>query len=265
MGGASLTHPLAVAFNKQWHCLNFRIIVGINEESVRMADTGASDLMRSGIYSVSDAAGLIGVPAQKIRAWIDGWPGTAVPPVLQNDLGWVDGKLALSFANLMELRFIAFFEGAGVRLPEIRSIIDEVRTEIHRPHPFATNVVFKTDGAKIVAEIAHKNGGFDLYDLRSKNFEIGTVVYKSLIDSVVYDPKGDAKAWFPRMLVAPNVVVHPKLAFGRPVLKGSGIPTEAIAEAARGAGVEAAAFLFEISKRRVLEVLSFENQVRRAA
>lgn len=58
---------------------------------------------------------------------------------------------AFSFANLMELRFIAFFTDAGVSLNEIRMVMDEVRVEIMRPHPFATNLVFKTDGEKVVA------------------------------------------------------------------------------------------------------------------
>jgi len=225
-----------------------------------------TDLSRSGIYSVSEAARLIGVPMQRVRAWVTGWPRTAAPPVIQNDLGWVDGRLAFSFANLMELRFVAFFSAANVSMHEIRSIMDEVRAAIHRPHPFATDIVFKTDGSKIVAEIARKNGISDLYDLRSRNFEMGVVVYRTLKEGVVYDPKGDAQAWFPRRILAPNVIVHPKLAFGRPVLKGSGIPTEAIADAMRAErDIETVAVLFEISTKRVQEAVAFEANLRAAA
>jgi uncharacterized protein (DUF433 family)/DNA-binding transcriptional MerR regulator len=223
------------------------------------------DLLRTGIYTVADAAALIGVSAQKLRAWIAGWPRTVAAPILDNDLGWVDGRLAFSFANLMELRFISFFEGAGVKLREIRNIMDDVRKEIKRPHPFATNVVFKTDGKKIVAEIVHRNGIADLYDLRSKNFEMGIIVYTSLKDGVIYDPKGDAEAWIPRRKIAPNVIIHPRLAFGRPVLKDRGIPTEAIASTARAEGsVEMAAALFEIPLRRAREAVSFEEHLRAA-
>jgi uncharacterized protein (DUF433 family) len=224
------------------------------------------DLSRSGIYSVSDAARLVGVPAQKVRAWIEGWPRTAVPPVIQNDLGWVDGRLAFSFANLMELRFVAFFSGADVSMREIRAVMNEVRAAIHRPHPFATNIVFKTDGAKIVADIVRRNGISDLYDLRSKNYEMRIVIYRSLKDGVSYDPKGDAQAWFPRRMLAPNVIVHPKLAFGRPVLRGSGVPTEAIADALQAEGnVETVAALFEITTKRVQEAVAFEADLRKVA
>lgn len=223
------------------------------------------DLLRTGIYTVRDAAALIGVTAQRLRAWVTGWPRTVSPPILDNDLGWVDGQLAFSFANLMELRFIAFFEGAGVKLREIRAIMDEVREAIKRPHPFATNLVFKTDGRKIVAEIVHRNGVADLYDLRSKNYEMGLIVYTSLREGVIYDPRGDAEAWFPRRSIAPNIVIHPKLAFGRPVIKDRGIPTEAIANAARAEGnIAAVAAMFEISLRRAKEAVSFEQHLRAA-
>lgn len=224
------------------------------------------DLLTTGIYTVSEAAELLGVSARKIRGWIAGWPGTKAAPVLENDLGWVDGRLAFSFANLMELRFLAFFAGAGVDIRHIRAIMAEARAELQRPHPFATNVVFKTDGRKIVAEIARRNGVADLYDLQSRNFEMGVVVYDTLKDGVVYDPSGVAQTWFPRRSLAPNVIVHPKLAFGRPVLKDSGIPTEAVFDAVHAEGsAEAAAELFEISVRRVNEAVSFEDNIRLAA
>lgn len=225
----------------------------------------APDLSQTGIYSVREAARLIGAPMQKVRAWVDGWPRTAAPPVIHNDLGWVDGRLAFSFANLMELRFVAFFAAADVSILEIRSIMDEVRALIHKPHPFATDIVFETDGSKIVADIVRKSG-VDLYDLRSRNYEMGVVVYKSLKQGVVYDPRGDAQAWFPRRLLAPNVIVHPKLAFGRPVLKRSGIPTEAIADAMRAEGdIETVAALFEITTKRAQEAVAFEANLREAA
>jgi uncharacterized protein (DUF433 family) len=225
-----------------------------------------SDLSRSGIYSVSDAASLICASSQSIRAWIDGWPDSETPPIIEDDLGWVDGRLAFSFANLMEFRFVAFFVDAGVKLREIRKNMDEARVTLHLRHPFATNVVFKTDGSKIVAEIAHRHGVADIYDLKSKNFEMVTVVYMSLKEGVVYDPKGNAEAWFPRRALAPNVIVHPRLAFGRPVLRGNGIPTEAIASTFKAEdSIDTTAMLFEISRSRVKEAVAFETDLERAA
>ena len=231
------------------------------------AETKAvSDLGRSGIYSVSEAAALIGTSRQKIRAWIDGWPKSGAPAIIENDLGWVDDRLAFSFANLMELRFVSVFVKAKVKIHAIRAVMNEVRAELHRPHPFATNIVFRTDGKKIIAETAHRNGVTRLYDLKSRNFEIGGIVYQTLKEDVIYDPKGDAEAWFPRRGMAPNVIVHPRLAFGRPVLRDTGIPTGAIADAMRAERhIDTVAELFEISRRRVQEAVAFETQLHQAA
>jgi uncharacterized protein (DUF433 family) len=223
-------------------------------------------LMQSGIYSVSEAAALIGASQQKIRAWVSGWPRSGAPALISNDLGWVDDRLAFSFANLMELRFVSVFVHAKVKIHEIRAVMDEVRRDLHRAHPFATNIVFRTDGKKIISETAHRNGVTRLYDLKSRNFEIGGVVYQSLKEDVIYNPKGEAETWFPRRSLAPNVIVHPRLAFGRPVLKDDGIPTEAIADAVKAEGsIDKVAALFEISRRRAQEAVIFENHLKRAA
>jgi uncharacterized protein (DUF433 family) len=166
----------------------------------------------------------------------------------------------------MELRFIALFTNAGVKLNEIRSIMREVRDELNRAHPFATNIVFKTDGKRIVAEAIRRSGASEMYDLKSRNFEMGTVVYDSLKEGVIYDPAGDAKAWFPRRETSPNVIIDARMAFGRPVIRNRGIPTEAIAAAARAEGsVEAAAELFEIPRKWAKEAVDFEMQLRMAA
>lgn len=224
------------------------------------------DMLRTGIYTVADAAALLSVSNYKIRAWIDGWPGTQKAPIIANDLGWIEDKLAFSFANLMELRFISFFVEAGVSLSEIRSIMNEVREQINVPRPFSTNLVFKTDGRRIVAETMRRNGSHTLLDLRSRNYEMLEITYRSLKDNVVYDADGVARAWFPRPSTFPNVVLHPSLSFGRPVLKQNGIPTGAIARTASAEGsTKIAAELFGITLKLAQQAVDFEAQLRKAA
>jgi uncharacterized protein (DUF433 family)/DNA-binding transcriptional MerR regulator len=224
------------------------------------------NLLETGIYTVSEAAALVGATKRQVRGWIAGYPNTKVAPILANDLGWIDDRLAFSFANLMELRFVAFFSNAGVRVREIRSIMDEVKTTLRHPHPFSTNVVFKTDGRKIVAEIASRHGIPKIYDLRSRNYEMIDVVLESLRNDVVYDPAGYATAWHPRRALAPNVIIHPMFSFGRPVLKDSRIPTQTLAKAVNVEGsVSIVAALFEVQPRRVREAVKFENSFQQAA
>lgn len=223
------------------------------------------DLMETGIYTIPEAAELVQAPQADVRIWVEGHTGKQAP-VIENQLGRVLNKTAVSFANLMELRFIARFAAANVNLREIRAIMQEAKDTLNHPHPFATHIVFKTDGRKIVAEIARKNGVNVIYDLKSKNYEMHNVVLQSLKEDVVFDPDGEAIQWRPRPDIAPNVIVHPRIAFGRPVLKQSNIPTVAVADAVKAEGnAQFVAEIFEIPVRHVREAVKFEGQLRKAA
>ena len=224
------------------------------------------DLLEIGIYTIPEAAELVAAPQSSVRIWIEGHTGKQ-EPIIINQLGRVDDKTAISFANLMELRFVARFVKAGVKLREIRRIMSDAREMLHHPHPFATKaVVFKTDGQKIVADIARRNGLNLIYDLRSKNYEMPTVVMKSFREGVVFDPQGEAIEWTPRPKIAPNVIVHPRIEFGHPVLKHSNIPTDAIAKAVKVEGsAQFVADIFDLQVRHVREAVKFEENLAVAA
>lgn len=222
-------------------------------------------LLEAGIYTVPAAAELVQAPQRMVRIWVGGHKGKQ-NPIIENELGRVDGKVAVSFHNLMELRFVALFHGAGVKLREIRAIMNEVKDVLDHPHPFATHTIFKTDGRKIVAQIGKKNGIDNIYDLRSKNYEMQTVVMRTLKDDVIYDPAGDAVSWRPRRKIAPNVVIHPVFSFGQPILRESHIPTATLAAAAKAEkSTKATAWMYEIPEKQVREAIKFEHELHRAA
>ena len=223
------------------------------------------DLLEAGIYTIPEVAELVNAPQPAVRVWIEGHTGKQ-DPVIDNQLGRVGGKTAVSFANLMELRFIARFAAAGVGLREIRAIIKEASETLRHPHPFATHTVFKTDGRKIVADIARRNGLNLIYDLKTKNYEMPSVVMKSFKENVLFDPTGEAMAWTPRPDIAPNVIVHPKFSFGQPVLDRSHIPTATIVKAVSAEGsARFVANIFEVPEKYVRQAVLFEKDLRKAA
>ena len=231
----------------------------------RPEKTGHSSLLGCGLYTIPEAAKLVGVSQRALRTGVEGRTGQQ-KPVVQTDVPRIGRTAAVSFTNLMELRFIARFREANVPLREIRSIMEEARETLRHPHPFATQIVFRTDGRKILAEIARNNGIKDLFDLRTRNFEMPEVVMDSLREDVVFDPQGEAVSWKPRPRIAPNVIVHPRRSFGRPVMKTSLIPTEALAIAVEAEGsVQAAAEIYDISEAQVREAVKFERDLSRAA
>ncbi len=220
-------------------------------------------LIEAGIYSAPEAAKLVGTTERKVRGWVEGY-SNGQGPLIDNQLGWIDGRLAFSFVNLMEIRFIAFFEAAGVTLPHIRKILTEAKALMDNPHPFATNIVFRTDGKKILAKITKENGIVDLYDLKSHNYEMETIVFASLKADVTFDPQGVIRSWRPRPNIAPHVIVHPKFAFGHPVLRESRIPTRTLRDAVNAEGsAEVVAEQFEIPVTHVREAIKFERELQR--
>ena len=228
--------------------------------------TPGPNLLEAGIYTVAEAAFLVGASERRVRGWLSGYKDRNTAPIIRNEIGWMDERLALSFRNLMEMRFIVFFEREGVRYSRIRRIMDEVKTITTHPHPFSTNIVFRTDGARVVGEIINKASGITIYDPATKNFEIVPLLYKALRDDVRYDFNGEAIFWTPRPDTAPNVIVHPKFAFGKPIVKASRIPTRALADAAESEGdLEAVADAFERPLAEVREAVRFEAELRKAA
>ena len=225
------------------------------------------DLLETGIFTVADAARLIRSSEQKIRGWIAGYPRRG-DPILQNELGMLDGKLAFSFVNLMEMRFLAFFAAEGIHLNSLRFMAREAQKLLHKPHPFATNTIFKMDKKKkgIYAQIIEKSGDTKLYNLYARNFEMEPVVERILNQEIVYDPSGVAHHWRPRPNTAPNIIVHPKRAFGQPTLKGSGVPVRALLGALEsGETVASVSRWFDVPEQHVREAEKFSRDLALAA
>ncbi len=221
------------------------------------------DLLESGIYSLSDAAKLLNVPVNKVRVWVNG-RGERQAPLIQNQLGRAGHTYLISFTNLMELRFIAKFAEAGVKLRVVRAVMGEVQELMNRPHAFATSTVFTTDGKKILARILSESGQEDVLDLKSGNYEMLTVIVDSLKPDVIFDAAGEATAWFPRRGIAPNVLIHPRFSFGRPILRESQVPTAAIEQSVKVEGVEGTADLYEVPVEQVREAMEFQAVLRAA-
>ncbi len=223
-------------------------------------------LINQGLYTVPEAARLLRDSPQRIRGWIAGYPRTKAEPILKNDIGWLDDDLAFSFANLMELRFIQYFAGQKVSVRAIRGMAREAEKILRHPHPFATKTIFQTDGRKIFAQIAEETGDRKLYDLRDKNWAMLTIMERSLHVGVEYNPSGDAAIWQPRAEY-PNVIVHPAIAFGQPVIRGEGIPTRTLYEAfqAEKNSVANVAKWFGVKPSVVNDAVGFEVNLSMAA
>lgn len=220
--------------------------------------------LSTGIYSIPQAARLLGVPQYRVRGWVRGYYHMVADPIVQSELPTLGNRLAFTFVNLIEMRFIAAFSKYGVQVRSIRHMAVEAKRILNHPHPFATNMIFRTDGRGIFIESAELSGDPALYDLRKKNWAMHPVLSGALKKDVLYSEAGVANAWYPKKELAPEVIVHPKIAFGQPALDDSGIPTEALFDAflAERKNYSRVARWFGLPVRRVKEAVMFESELR---
>src|SRR5258708_6154650 len=99
------------------------------------------------------------MPAPAINRWVRGYArrraGERVeyPALVAPGLPRIEDEVALSFRDLMELRFINRLRALSVPWPEIKDTVDTARELLKTQHPFTTRR-FKTDGRSVYAVLA---------------------------------------------------------------------------------------------------------------
>jgi uncharacterized protein (DUF433 family) len=222
---------------------------------------GGVDLLGQGIYDVTEAARLTGVSRRRIVRWMQGYDFVVrggskhhSDPVWGGDLAPIDGTYALSFRDLIEVRFIDGFRRAGVSWPTIRRAAREACDLLKTKHPFATRR-FRTDGRAIYAQLEAK-----LLELGRRQFAFQEVVDPSLFVGLEYRDDQLAR-WRPhegRKLI----VLDPARSFGRPIADRSGVPTFALAAALAAEGVGQAARVarwFDVTTAEVDAAAAYER------
>ncbi len=184
-----------------------------------------------GLYTVAEAAGLAEVAPARVRGWVQGYhQGRGKPrraAVIHHDLPVVDGKTALSFRELIEVRFVRHFLRAGVSWHVIRRAAGEARCELlgqdtHR-------LRFSTDGITVFVRELAENGDARARDLVANQYVLLPILERTLRGEFDLEAGELIRAWRPRR-ETPLVLVDPRRSFGRPIVE-PGVPTHTLAEA----------------------------------
>lgn len=223
----------------------------------------ANPLLGVGIYSVAQASRLTAVSAGRIRRWLQGYrfvSGGAAhesPPVWQPQLPVIDGSLALSFRDLIEIRFVDAFLRHGVTWKTLRRAAEKARLLSGSPHPFSTRQ-FRTDGRAIFARIRNETGEAALLDVARDQRVFASIIrpYLKHVDFAKEDPI----RWWP-LGRSKHVVLDPTRSFGQPITADSGVPTVVLAEAYRANGsIGDVARWYEVSAASVRHAIEFEKR-----
>lgn len=226
-----------------------------------------ANLVGKGLYSVPDAARLIGSSPQEVRRWLYGYETQRaggetyeVPPLWKRQLSEI-GVDAVGFYDLLELRLVKAFRRHDVSLQAIRAASTYARESFQIEFPFTCRQ-FLTDGRSVFAYVLEETGDESLVDMVKRQNVFTNVVESSLYAGIEFSTSGNALRWFP-MERNRHVMLDPQVSFGSPILSSSGIPTAAIAASYKAELMDAnkVASIFEVSKREVEYAVRYENSL----
>lgn len=230
-----------------------------------------STLVGVGVYTIPEAAILSKVPARTIRRWVGGYsyhrPGGSAhhsPPLWRQQIQPRDGEIALSFRDLLEVRFVSFFRQAGVSWRKIRVAAECAEEIVRDSHPFSTKR-FKTDGKSIYAELAERTGEVSLLDLATRQYELKAVTDPFLFGGIEFEAAGIAPVrWWP-LGEDRRVVIDPRRSFGQPICHPESVPTSVLARAFEAErSVEVVARWHGVEAASVEDAIEFEGSLRAA-
>lgn len=222
------------------------------------------NLVGIGLYTPVEAQRLIGVPAGKISRWLRGHTikGKQYKPLWQSQIDLDDERVYLGFRDLMEMRTAHAFMKAGVSAMMIRNAIMVARSLVDDDHPLSTTK-FKTDGRSVFLEIVSTEDDPKLLNIFSKQYAFQKIIEQSLRDVEFQGPV--PARWWP-VTRAKHIVVDPSRSFGQPIDEVTGVPTAALAAAAKAEGsIDAAAKAWQVKAVTVRRAVEFEELCRQRA
>lgn len=217
-----------------------------------------------GFYTVAEAARLLGIQgSRKITRWL--LPtASGRNAVVERDYPKIGRENEISFLDLIEIKFLEHFRDASISMQSLRVAARNARDRLGVSHPFATSSVkFQSDRRRIFLETAQETGDRELLDLMTKQTVMYDVIERTFAQDLSFDASGVARLWHPAKEIAPNVIVSPAFAFGRPVISDRRVPTRTIFESwrANDENVGNVAEWLQVDVRAVREAVIFEQRL----
>jgi uncharacterized protein (DUF433 family) len=191
------------------------------------------DLRELPAYLIMEAAHYLVIPKSTVRSWVVGYPYTTQKgrktfrPII---VPASKAPLLLSFINLVEIHILdAIRRKHKVSLEKVRKAIDYLKREFPSKHPLADQQ-FETDGVNLFVEKYGQLIGIS---------QDGQLAMKELLRAhlcrVERDMAGIPVKLYPFTTTSIQsepklIVIDPRIAFGQPVIAGTGIRTATIAE-----------------------------------
>lgn len=194
---------------------------------------GAPDPRELPNYRIPEVAHYLGVPASTVRWWALGQRYRTAAGLKKSKpvIGTPQHHPPLlSFINLVELHVLdGIRHQYQIPLPKIRNAVEYVVSQFSLRHPLAQEK-FETDGVSL---LIRRFG--QLIDASERGQLAMAEVLREHLQRIERDEEGLAARLYPftryRHVQNPKLIlIDPRIAFGRPVLAGTGIATSTVAE-----------------------------------
>ncbi len=221
-------------------------------------------------YLLNEAAHYTGVPTGTLRGWVTGRTyQTAEGHTRSEPLVLLPqkGVPMLSFINLIEVHVLsAIRREHRIAMPRIRMALDYLSRQFHSKHPLAEHDL-DTDGIDLFVE---KYG--ELINISRGGQLAIKEILKVYLQRIERDENGLARQLFPFTRAVsdindPKVVgINPRIAFGKPVVAGTGVPTSIIAERYKtGESISDIADDYRLQPGEIEEAIRYEFPFQAAA
>ncbi|HUP62181.1 MAG TPA: DUF433 domain-containing protein [Thermoanaerobaculia bacterium] len=213
-------------------------------------------------YSFREVALSIDVPVSTLRAWCAGQSNFAHVLSLPED--WTEYH-ALSFFNLIEANVVAELRREHkVPMRRVRTALEFLAENVPVPHPLVEKELLVTPNQRVY--IVHEGKRIDIS--AGGQWPLDAVVRNLL--RRVHRGRHGILAFFPRVRppkqnslpeeeYAP-VVVDPEVCFGRPLIAGTAIPTDVVADRYLGGdSIKKMSEDYDLSEEQIEAALRFER------
>jgi uncharacterized protein (DUF433 family) len=235
-----------------------------------VAKLDSTAIRQTPAYSFAEAAHYLNLPVSTLRAWCLGqgyaYKGHArrFRPLIR-----LDGRphQGLSFLNLVEAHVLAAIRrGHGVPMARVREALQFVGERLKVARPLA-DAEFQTNGTDLFVEELGR-----LINVSQRGqIEIASML-RAYLARVERDAAGAPVKLYPFTRkdvgrTAPTPVeIDPRIAFGRPVLRGKGVPTAVLADRFKaGDSLEELAGDYDATTQQVEDAIRCELDHREAA
>lgn len=194
-------------------------------------------MVGTGIYTPQEAARLLHDQARTVRRWAFGYDRNrktgkvSHPPLISTDLPRLEGDDALTFIELIELRYIRAFLRAGVSWKTVKEAANVAARMFNTSHPFAMRRLY-VDPKAVFAGVEDEDGREVLIQLVGYGQHAMPSIIKPYLDELEFDVNDVANRWWP-MGRTGGVVIDPQHSFGAPIVDGTGIRTQTLSDAYR--------------------------------